>query len=59
MKIDPERLRELCEKGLNAAQIAIRIGATVSGVHQALKRIGVADAGKKTESKISFSARNV
>lgn len=59
MSIDPRRLTELWAKGLSAPQIATRMGATVSGVHQALKRLGVADAGKKTGSKISFSVRNV
>ena len=59
MSIDPQKLSELWAKGLNAAQIATRMGATVSGVHQALKRLGVADAGKRTGSKISCSARNV
>jgi hypothetical protein len=48
MTIDPERLRELCAKGLNASQIASRLGVTVSAIHQATKRLSldVAAAGK-------------
>lgn len=42
MSIDPNRLRELCAKGLNASQIATRLGVTVSAVHQAAKRHSVA-----------------
>ena len=58
MSIDPQRLSELWAKGLNANQIATRMGATVSGVHQALKRLGVAAAGKRIGSKVSCSVRN-
>jgi hypothetical protein len=60
MSIDPQRLRELCEKGLSPVQIATRLGVTLSGAHQALKRHGlVAAAGKKTGLQGSSSARNV
>lgn len=49
MSIDPQRLRELCEKGLSPVQIATRLGVTLSGAHQALKSHGlVAAVGKKT-----------
>lgn len=41
MKIDPVRLRELCAKGLNATQIAPRLGVTVSAVHLYCKRHGI------------------
>jgi hypothetical protein len=48
MTIDPERLRELCAKGLSPVQIATRLGVSLSGAHQALKRHGLvaAVAGK-------------
>lgn len=60
MTIDPIRLRQLCAKGLNAGQIAIRLGTSVSGVHQAAKRLGfVVVAGEPTERRGNSSARNV
>lgn len=60
MTIDPQRLRELCEKGLSPVQIATRLGVTLSGAHQALKRHGlVAAVGKKTGFQGSSSVRNV
>jgi hypothetical protein len=48
MTIDSERLRELCAKGLSPIQIATRMGVSLSGAHQALKRLGLvaAVAGK-------------
>lgn len=59
MSIDPQRLSELWAKGLSANQIATRLGSTVSGVHQALKRLGVVAVGKKTGLKTSCLVRNV
>lgn len=41
MKIDDERLKELCAKGLTSTVIAQRFGVSVSGVHQAFKRLGI------------------
>jgi orotate phosphoribosyltransferase-like protein len=59
MSIDPQRLRELCEKGLSPVQIATRLGVSLSGAHQALKRHGlVAAVGKKTGFQGSSSVRN-
>lgn len=58
MTIDDRRLSELWAKGLSASQIATRLGTTVSGVHQALKRLGVAAAGPKTSSRADSSVRN-
>ena len=59
MIIDPTRLRELCAKGLNANQIATRMGATVSGVLQAIKRLNLdAAAEGKPRSPGSSSVRN-
>lgn len=39
--IDIERLRQLCAKGLNRAQIAQRLGVTHNAVHQACQRHGI------------------
>jgi hypothetical protein len=41
MKIDDERLKELCAKGLTPTMIAQRFGCSVSGVHLAFKRLGI------------------
>lgn len=47
MKIDPDRLRELCAKGLNANQIAPRLGVSKSAVLLYCKRHGIAVAAAK------------
>lgn len=39
--MDKERLRELCAKGLNAHQIAARLGATSNAIHEYCKRHGI------------------
>lgn len=58
MKIDPERLRELCAKGLNANQIAPRLGVTKSAVHQYCKRHGIAvAAAPHGKTGIYFASR--
>lgn len=59
MRVDDRRLSELWAKGLSASQIATRLGTTVSGVHQALKRLGVAGVGPKTSSQAGSSVRSV
>ena len=41
MKIDPQRLRELCAKGLNAHQIGARLGVTPDAVRLYCKRHGI------------------
>jgi len=59
MKIDPTRLRELCAKGLSPVQIATRLGVSLSGAHQALKRHGfVAAVVGKTVFQGSSSGRS-
>lgn len=44
MTIDATRLRELCAKGLNAQQIATRLGVTPNAVYQRAKRLGISVA---------------
>lgn len=44
MKVDVERLRQLCAKGLNAIQIANRLGLKPRTVRAACKRNGIAIA---------------
>ena len=44
MKIDDVRLVALWNQGLPPASMAIRLGATTSGVHQAIRRLGLRSA---------------
>lgn len=59
MKIDPARLRELCAKGLNAHQIAARLGVTSGAVHLYCKRHNIAvAAAKRTDCLADSLGRN-
>lgn len=58
MKIDEPRLRYLCAKGLNARQIATRLGVTVSAVHQACKRLSIAVVAGERSGSIGCLERN-
>lgn len=57
MKIDPVRIRELCAKGLNAQQIAIRLGVSVSAVHLHCKKNGISvAAAPRGKTGVSFAS---
>lgn len=57
MKINSERLRQLCAKGLNAHQIAPRLGVTASAVHLYCKRHGISvAAAPQGKTGISFAS---
>lgn len=59
MIINPVRLRELCAKGLNAHQIAIRLGVTPNAVHQRAKALGLSVvAGKRSDCLVDYLGRN-
>lgn len=55
MKIDPERLRQLCAKGLNRVQIAQRLGTNREAIRRVCKRHGFSVAVVKGyESRAAY-----
>ncbi len=59
MKIDIERLKQLCAKGLTRVQIAQRLGVTHNAVLLACKRHGIsAVVAEGYESRAGSSARS-
>lgn len=59
MKIDDARLTKLWKQGLSPASMAARLGVTISGVHQAIRRLGLRSAKTAGATVITPSSDTV